>query len=153
MISAALNQFANKEQAAQTRTQPRNFEEHSPGMSYNEASEQATLMIRAMVNAAKADGRVDEQEQEKILGKMGHIDQDELSFLRNELAKPLDIDGFVRSIPAGMGIQIYAMSLMSIDLDTNPEAKYLHQLAQGLDITPQVANQIHTQLGVPKLYS
>jgi len=153
LISAALNQFAHKEQAAQTQTQPKSFEEHSPGMSYNDASEQATLMIRAMVNAAKADGQVDEQEQEKILGKLGNVTQDEINFIRNELAQPLDVDGFVRSIPRGMGNQIYAMSLMAIDLDTNPEAQYLHQLANGLDISPQEANQIHSQLGAPKLYS
>jgi len=153
LISAALNQFANKEQAVQTRTQPKSFEEHSPGMSYSAAGEQATLMIRAMVNAAKADGRVDEQEQEKILGKLGTVTQDEINFVRNELERPLDVDGFVRSIPAGMGNQIYVMSLMAIDLDTNPEAQYLHQLAQGLHISPQDSNQIHSQLGAPKLYS
>ncbi len=153
LVSAALNQFGHNEQAAQTHTQPKGFEEHSPGMVHGEACEQATLMIQAMVNAAKADGRVDKQEQDKILGKMGNVTEDEIRFLRNELAKPLDVDGFVRSIPAGMGNQIYAMSLMAIDLDTNPEAQYLHQLAQGLNIAPQVANQIHTQLGAPVLYS
>ncbi len=153
LLGAALNQFAHKEKAAQTSTQPRSFEEHSPGMNYNEASDQATLMIRAMVNAAKADGRVDEKEQEKILGKLGDVTQDEIDFVRNELAQPLDVNGFVRSIPRGMGNQIYVMSLMAIDLDTNPEAKYLHELAQGLGISQQDANQIHSQLGAPALYS
>jgi uncharacterized membrane protein YebE (DUF533 family) len=153
LIGAALNQFGHNERAAQTRIQPKRFEEHSPNMSYSDASEQATLMIRAMVNAAKADGRVDEQERNNILQKLGNITQDEIDFVRNELAQPLDIDSFVRSIPRGMGNQVYVMSLMAIDLDTNPEAQYLHQLAQGLGISPQVANQIHSQLGAPKLYS
>lgn len=153
LLGAALSQFGHSEKAAQSHAQPQRFEDHSPGMDYNEASEQATLMIRAMVNAAKADGRVDEQEQEKILGRLGNVTQDEIAFVRNELSQPLDVDGFVRSIPPGMGNQIYVMSLMAIDLDTNPEAQYLHQLAQGLDISPQVANQIHSQLGAPQLYS
>jgi uncharacterized membrane protein YebE (DUF533 family) len=153
LISAALNQYGHNEQAAQNHIQPKSFEEHSPGMVHSEACEQATLMIRAMINAAKADGRVDAQEQEKILGKLGHVLQEEIDFLKNEMAQPLDVDGFARSIPPGMGNQIYAMSLMAIDLDSNPEAKYLHQLAQGLNISPQIANQIHTQLGAPTLYS
>ncbi len=153
LINAALNQYGHSEQAVQKRTQPKSFEEHSPGMVHSEACQQATLMIRAMVNAAKADGRVDKQEQEKILGKLGNVTQDEIDFLKNEMAQPLDVDGFARSVPSGMGNQIYAMSLMAIDLDSNPEAKYLHQLAQGLNISPQVANQIHTQLGAPTLYS
>jgi len=153
LIGAALNQFGNNEQAAQNNTQPKSFEEHSPGMVHSQACEQATLMIRAMVNAAKADGRVDKQEQENILGKLGNVTQDEIDFLKHEMAQPLDVAGFARSIPQGMGNQIYAMSLMAIDLDANPEAQYLHQLAQGLNISQQTANQIHQQLGAPTLYS
>ncbi len=49
--------------------------------------------------------------------------------------------------------QVYAMSLMAIDLDSQAEAKYLHELAQCMDIQPQTANQIHQQLGAPVLYS
>jgi len=153
LINSALNQFGNGEQAAQNKVKPRSFEEHSPGMVHSEACEQATLMIRAMINAAKSDGRVDEQEQEKILGKLGHVTQDEIDFVRNEMAHPLDVDAFVRSIPAGMGNQVYAMSLMALDLDSNPEAQYLHQLAQGLNLSPDTVNQVHKQLGAPLLYS
>jgi len=153
LISAALNQFGNSEQAAQQNSAPRNFEEHSPGMVHSEACDQATIVIRGMINAAKSDGRLDKAEQENITGKLGHVSQDEIEFINSELAKPLDVDGFVRSVPRGMGNQVYAMSLTAIDLDTNPEAQYLHQLAQGLGIDEQTANQIHKQLGAPALYS
>jgi len=40
-----------------------------------------------------------------------------------------------------------------IDLDSNPEAQYLHQLAQGLNLSPDTVNQVHKQLGAPLLYS
>ena len=153
LLGAALNQFAKSQKSGQAKFQRNSFEEHAPGMSYQDASNQATLMIRAMVNAAKADGRVDQDEQEKILGKLGQVTQDEINFVRNELSQPLDVDGFIANVPRHMGNQIYIMSLMAIDLDTNPEAQYLHQLAQGLGISPQDANQIHSQLGAPKLYS
>lgn len=153
LINSALNQFGNSEQAAQKQVQPRSFEEHSPGMVHDEACEQATILIRAMINAAKSDGRVDQDEQEKILGKLGHVTQDELDFVRQEMAEPLDVDAFVRSIPQGMGNQVYAMSLMAVDLDSNPEAQYLHQLAQGLNMSPDTVNQVHQQLGAPVLYS
>ena len=42
---------------------------------------------------------------------------------------------------------------MAIDLDSNQEAQYLDQLAKGLNIQPQLANQIHEQLGAPTIYS
>jgi uncharacterized membrane protein YebE (DUF533 family) len=117
------------------------------------AEQQATLVIRAMINAAKADGTIDPQEQERIIGKLGNISDSEADFIRREFEAPLDVAGFVRSIPQGMGQQIYAISLAAIDLDTRTEAQYLSQLAQGLHLSPEVCNALHEQVGAPKLYS
>ncbi|MDH3638234.1 MAG: tellurite resistance TerB family protein, partial [Gammaproteobacteria bacterium] len=122
-------------------------------MTEQQVNDEATVLIRAMINAAKADGRVDQAEQENILKRLGDIDQDEVDFLRQEFARRLDVDDFIRSVPRGMEQQVYAMSVLAIELDTNPEAKYLHQLAQGLGVAPQACNQIHQQLGAAPLYS
>lgn len=118
-----------------------------------DANEQALLMIRAMVNAAKSDGRVDQSEQENIISKLGNdVDESEIEFLRREFASPLDVESFARSIPKGMEQQIYAISLTSIELDTQNEANYLGQLAQGLQMDPNICNQIHEHLGAPKIF-
>ncbi|WP_457673626.1 tellurite resistance TerB family protein [Thiolapillus sp.] len=125
-----------------------------PQVEPAQANEQATLMIRAMINAAKADGRVDDEEQRHIIEGLGEdITPDEVAFVQDELAAPLDVEAFVNSIPRGMEAQVYLASLMAIDLDTNPEAQYLHQLAQGMGLDPQAVNAIHDQLQVPRLYS
>ncbi len=151
LAEAALKQFGQNQASS---TAPVTSEQCVPeGMNQQQANEEATLLIRAMINAAKADGRVDREETENILQRLGDITQDEIDFVRQELAQPLDIEGFIRSVPRGMEQQVYAMSLMAIDLDTNPEAKYLHQLAQGLRMSQQVCNQINQQLGAPQLYS
>lgn len=121
-------------------------------IGYAQAGQQAEVLIRAMIIAAKADGRVDAEEQQKIVDRLGEVSDDELAFVKRELASPLDVQAFARSIPRGMEQQVYAMSLMAIDLDTNPEAQYLHQLAQATGIDAAVANQIHEQLGAPTLY-
>lgn len=119
---------------------------------YQQVTDQATLMVRAMINAAKADGQVDQEEQQKILGKLGDVTQDEIEFVRRELSAPLDIDDFVRSIPDELAQQVYTVSLMAIDLDSQAEARYLHQLAQGTGISAEVSNAIHEQLGAPAIY-
>lgn len=117
------------------------------------ANDQATLLIRAMVNAAKSDGRIDEAEQKNILDKIGNdVSQAEIEFLQKEFSSPLDVAGFARSIPSGLEQQIYAVSLTSIELDTQNEAQYLGQLAQGLKMDPQLCNQIHEHLGAPKIF-
>ncbi|MGI9316297.1 MAG: DUF533 domain-containing protein [bacterium] len=153
LIGAALNQFGHAEQAAQRGEPEPSFEQFNQGMVHSEACDQATVMVRAMINAAKADGRVDKEEQQKILGKLGSVTQDEIDFVNNELAESLDVQGFARSVPNGLENQVYAMSLMAIDLDSQGEAKYLHQLGQAMGIEPQVSNKIHQQLGAPVLYS
>ena len=114
----------------------------------------AGLMLRAMIQAAKSDGELDEAEQQKLVGQLGgDVDAQEAAFLREEMQKPVDVQGLVDSTPAGMGPQIYAMSLLAIDLDNQNEAQYLHQLAQGFEMQPNDVNDIHAQLGVPSLYS
>ncbi|WP_420012249.1 DUF533 domain-containing protein [Tateyamaria sp.] len=114
----------------------------------------AALMLRAMIQAAKSDGKLDDAEQEKLVGQLGgDVDAEEAAFVRAEMAAPVDIDGLVAQVPRGMGPQVYAMSLLGIDLDSSEEAQYLHKLAQGLGMDAQSVNGIHAQLNVPSLYA
>jgi uncharacterized membrane protein YebE (DUF533 family) len=117
-----------------------------------EQDQQAEVLIRAMISAAKSDGAIDKSEQEKIAGQLNDATPDEVNFVRQELSAPLDFDGLVRSVPRGMEQQVYLMSLMAIDLDSQSEARYLDQLAQRLGISHEASNQIHQQLGAPQLY-
>ena len=124
-----------------------------PPEQHAAANDQAVLMIRAMVNAAKSDGRVDEKEQENIISKLGNdVSQDEIAFLKQEFAAPLDVASFANSVPQGLEQQIYAVSLTSIELDSQNEAQYLGQLAQGLNLEPNLCNQIHDHVGAPKIF-
>jgi uncharacterized membrane protein YebE (DUF533 family) len=118
-----------------------------------EEETQAEIMLRAMISAAKADGKIDDEEQKKIAEHLGDVSDDEANFVRQELSAPLDIDGLIKSVPRGMEQQVYFMSLMAIDLDSKEEAVYLDKLAKGLNISNQVSNQIHEKLGAPSLYS
>ena len=115
--------------------------------------ETAKLMLRATLQAAKSDGKIDDGEKEKIFGQLGDIEPSEMAFIKEELAKPVDIDGLARDVPRGMGQQVYLMSLMGINLDSRSEAEYLHKLATALSITSKQANAIHARVGVPPIYS
>lgn len=120
----------------------------------NKQDEQnAKLMLRAMISAAKADGNLDSEEQAKITEHLQDASDDEIEFVRQELSAPVDLDGIIRDVPAGMEKQVYLMSLLGITLDTKEEAVYLDKLAQGLNISHEESNRIHDQLGAPKLYN
>ncbi|MEM8979371.1 MAG: tellurite resistance TerB family protein [Pseudomonadota bacterium] len=113
----------------------------------------AALMLSAMIQAAKSDGKFDAQEQEKLLAQLDEVTTDERALVQAEMQKPVDADALARNVPNGMEPQVYAMSLMGIDLDNQNEAQYLHQLAQALQLDASTVNNIHDQLGAPKLYS
>ncbi|MGD9538580.1 MAG: DUF533 domain-containing protein [Alphaproteobacteria bacterium] len=113
----------------------------------------AGLMLKAMIQAAKSDGKVDQAEREKLLGKLGQVSREEMAFLQAELAAPINVKGLARQVPQGLETQVYAMSVMAINLDNQNEADYLHQLAQALRLDQRSVNQIHAQLGVPALYA
>ncbi len=114
----------------------------------------AKVFIRAMINAAKSDGNIDQAEQQKIVGQLGDdVSDEEREFVLAEMRAPLDVDAFVRSVPAGSEKQVYMMSLMGIELDQPTEAKYLDQLRRAMNVSEQDANAIHSHLGAPILYS
>ncbi|MCK5810274.1 MAG: tellurite resistance TerB family protein [Cocleimonas sp.] len=118
-----------------------------------EQDQQAQIMLRAMISAAKADGHIDEDEKKKIVEHMKDVSDEDAEMVRNELQAPLDIQGLIESVPKGMEQQVYLMSLLAIDLDSKEEAVYLDFLAKGLNISHQESNQIHEKLGAPTLYN
>jgi len=118
----------------------------------NRAHQQALALVKAMINAAKADGQIDAEEQRKIVSRLGDVGPEEAAFIREEMAKPLNFD-FFADLTADMAQQVYAVSLMAINLDTPAESSYMQKLAQGLGLNPQTVNGIHAQLGLAPLYS
>ena len=111
----------------------------------------ATLTIRAMINAAKADGRIDEQEAQRLVGKMQEdgVTEEERNFVMNELRTPMETDAIVRAVPnRQVAAQIYTASLMAIKVDTDAERRYLHDLAGKLGLNQQVVAYLHHAVGV-----
>lgn len=113
----------------------------------------AALMLSAMLQAAKSDGKLDAAEKDKLMGNLGEISAEERDFIQKELARPVDVQGLARQVPKGLEAQVYTMSVMAIDLDNEAEARYLHSLAQAMDLGRDEVNAIHEQLGAPALYA
>ena len=65
------------------------------------------------------------------------------------MGKPLDLDGIIRDVrDQEVGAQVYAASLLSIEVDTAAEQDYLRRLAAGLQLDPEAVARIHQILGV-----
>ncbi|WP_017999530.1 DUF533 domain-containing protein [Paracoccus sp. N5] len=113
----------------------------------------AGLMLKAMIQAAKSDGEIDEAEKAKLMAEFGELDEEERAFIREQMAAPVDAAALAREVPEGAGPQVYLMSLMAIEFDNRKEAEYLHQLAEGLGLDKQTVNGIHEKVGVINLYA
>ncbi len=118
-----------------------------------ELEKSAGLMLRAMIQAAKADGKIDEDEKAKILELVGDDASDEdLAFVKAELAAPIDIKGLAAETPEAQKMPVYSASLMTIRVDTDAEAEYLDQLARALGLDEPTVNALHIQMGNRPLY-
>lgn len=110
------------------------------------------LLLRAVLQAVKCDGTLDEAEKRRLIEAMGEADAREVAAVNAELARPVDVEGLARLVPAGLEPQVYTVSLMAIDLDQQAEAEYLHALAGALELSPQEVNALHDRAGAPRLY-
>jgi uncharacterized membrane protein YebE (DUF533 family) len=109
------------------------------------------LTVKAMINAAKADGRIDEDEMQKVAGELqaDGISAVEREFLLNEVRKPMCTEEIVRAVPnQQVAAQVYAASLLAIEADTPAEHEYLRGLARDLKLDSQVTNRLHSTLGI-----
>jgi uncharacterized membrane protein YebE (DUF533 family) len=117
----------------------------------HELDAKAQVILKAMINAAKADGQIDVAEQQRIMGKLEEVgvDAEALEWVRAEMRQPLDLAGLLREVSTPqVAAEVYAASLLAIEVDTPAERRYLHQLAQGLGLDEGAVQRLHLTLGV-----
>ncbi len=118
-----------------------------------EQEHQAALLLRAMIQAAKSDGRIDETEKKALTDHLGDLSAEDARAVDAAFKAPVDAGALAADTPRGMENQVYMMSLLGLDLDSEAEAQYLRALADKLGLDPKTANAIHEKMGEPPLYS
>ena len=109
------------------------------------ADERATVLLKAMVAAAKADGTISADER-AIIDAYPGADADALTTLLATSADPQAIAALATSDQ--MGAEIYAVSARVAD-GLNPlERDYLDSLAMALRLDPEAAAAIETDMRV-----
>ena len=115
------------------------------------AENNAKLMIRAMIQAAKADGEIDKDEQKTIMEALKGAPKEEIDFVKAELAKPVDVMSLAQDAGEATKAQVYATSLMAIRVDNPNEIAYLRQLATALGMDDAARDKVHASMGVAPL--
>jgi uncharacterized membrane protein YebE (DUF533 family) len=108
----------------------------------------AALMIRAMLMAAKADGRIDDTERAALLDRLEDLDARERRFVEAELNAPIDIAGFVRDVPdhPALRAQIFAVAMSAIDIDSAAERQFADTLADALGLEDRARGHVQRRM-------
>lgn len=129
------------------------FEQFTKGATPPELERSAGLILRAMIQAAKADGEIDAEEQARILELVGDDASDEdIAFIKEQLAAEVDAEALAADTPEAQKMPVYSASLMTIRVDTDAEAEYLDHLAKALGLDEPTVNALHLQMGNQPLY-
>lgn len=119
--------------------------EFHPSQAPQGEAEFALTLVRAMIAAARADGRIDDEERRRIGEKLSlsGLDSDAEIFLRAELESPLDLDALVAAARTeAQKVELYTASRLAVEADTRAERGYLDLLAGRLGLADQLVDHI-----------
>ena len=106
-------------------------------------------LVRAMIAAARADGKLDAKESRTIYQRIESLglDPEDQALLVAEMGHPVDMDAIVNSATSPeVAAEIYVASLLAIDVDTADEKSYLAMLAARLKLPPELVTELDRQV-------
>lgn len=151
-VLGAMAYSALKGTQQEAREVPLGLREPTSPAEAGQLESQAELLIKAMINAAKADGQIDRGEVQRIIGKLQEagLDQQTQNFVLSEMNKPMETERMIAAAKGNpqLAAQMYAASLLAIEVDTPAERGYLQNLADSLGLEPQVVANLESAMGV-----
>lgn len=121
-----------------------------PAMAPPPEATDPILLLRAMVASACADGSLDDAERERIVSRLERagLTEDERAFMERELDSPRPLHEIVAAVTSRSDAwQVYAVSLLAVEVDTDAERAYLETLRRALELDPQTAADIAGSVG------
>ena len=101
----------------------------------------ATLLLRAMIASAMADGRIDAVERQRLIDRVeaSELSQDERAFLETLIERPDAPAALAASVASPEeAAQVYLAAFIAIDADTAIERAWLDDLAEKLALDPRL---------------
>ena len=113
---------------------------------------EAGLAIRAMIQAARADGGIDAEERQALMEILDDADPSDQRFIDQAMEEDVDAAALARDVPKGAELEVYSAALMAITPDNRAEAEFLDALAKGLGLGEARVNEVHDAMGKERLY-
>lgn len=110
----------------------------------------AHLLIRAMITAANADGEIDAEERQRILGKLEEAgaDREDRDVIEREIRSPAPLDTLLKEVDSPeLAEQFYVASRLAIRPDSDADRSYLQYLAARLKLDPDQVAELNRATG------
>lgn len=114
------------------------------------------ILVRAMIAAARADGKLDAQESQAVFQKIEELglDSESKNLLVQEMGHSVDVDAIINSASSPeIAAEIYIASLLAIDVDNAAEKAYLAMLAARLQLPAQLVTELDNQVAAQKTFA
>ena len=125
-----------------TASAPQAYTPATPQQQSNDAE----IIITAMLDAAKADGQVDADEFQRITSslKQNGLSSDGMNYVIQKLQGPMETAKILAAVKGRpeLAAEVYSASLMAINVDTEAERNYLAKLGNAMGLSDSVMAQI-----------
>lgn len=123
----------------------------TPTSERDESSQRSRVLVRAMIEAAKADGEVDSSERARILEQLqaAGADGEARNFVSEQLDRALDLEGLIAWVSPGdpaLAAQVYVASRVVIADESPAESAYLALLAARLGLSDELVRELRSQV-------
>lgn len=126
---------------------------HSTDAPSGMMEDNARLLIRAMIQAARCDGEIDNEERARLMDVLGDLSAEERAFVEDELARPVDPAALAADTGTHQRTQVYAVSVVTTRMDSPAEIAYLDRLATELHLGRAARQRIHKAMRLPQVLS
>ena len=106
-------------------------------------------LVRTMIAAARADGKLDARETRSVSAAIQRLDldADEKALVLDELGRSTSLDEIVASARTPeQAAELYTAALLAIEVDTDEERAWLAELAGRLELPLDLVAEIHTRV-------
>lgn len=113
------------------------------------AMKDGLLIIRAMIGAAAADGKIDREEYSRIFAKAqdGGLTSEEREFMQKEMESPCDARSLALQVDnTRQAAQVYAAAAMTSKIDSQSERAFMDDLQQYMSMDSGLAQQIEQEV-------
>ena len=107
--------------------------------------DQAMHYMRAMIAATAADGRIDDNERQKLLAglQQAGMEQGAQEFLAKELSNPATVEDLAAGTKSPQdAIQVYTAARLAVDHDSPQEEDFLKRLAAAMNLPANLKAQV-----------